>query len=275
MTEQNVKNVLITGASSGIGKAAAQRFLDEGWAVYAVARRLEKMQDLAERGATVMAGDVTRPEEMQAVVAAIEEKHGAVNVLVNNAGYSESGAVEDVPMEDARDQMEVNVFGLIRLCQFVLPGMRRQRSGRIINVSSIVGKITFPASGWYSATKHALEALSDALRFEVAPFGIDVVLVEPGAIRTEFQQVAVRAVAENSKEGPYANLADVYTRMLESRSGDRTPGPEVVANVIYKAASAKRPRTRYPVPFSARLFILLRKLIPDRLWDRLARTQFR
>lgn len=275
MTEQKTKNVLVTGASAGIGKATAERFLEEGWKVYAVARRVEKMEDLAARGATTMQMDVTKEADMKRVVAAIEAEHGAVDVLVNNAGYSESGAIEDVPVEDARYQMEVNVFGLVRMTQFVLPKMRQQRGGRIINISSMVGKITFPTSGWYSATKHALEALSDALRFEVAPFGIDVVLIEPGAIRTEFQQVAARTVEENSRDGLYANLARTYTRLLETRSGDNTPGPEVVADVIYRAASAKRPKTRYLVPFNANLFVLLRRLAPDRIWDMLLRTQFK
>lgn len=275
MVEHNNKVVLVTGASSGIGKAAAERFLLEGWMVYATARRVEKMKDLEGRGATVMQMDVTKEVDMQRVVTAIEAKHGAVDILVNNAGYSESGAIEDVPIADARYQMEVNVFGLVRLTQLVLPQMRQLGGGRIINISSIVGKITFPISGWYSATKHALEAISEALRFEVAPFGIDVVLIEPGAIRTEFQGVATQALDEHSQTGPYANLARVYARFLKARTGSNIPGPEVVARVIYNAATAKRPKTRYPVPFSAHLSILLRTLAPDRIWDAVLRTQFK
>ncbi len=275
MADHNKKIVLVTGASSGIGKAAAERFLAEGWIVYATARRLEKMKDLEALGATIMQMDVTKEADMQRVVAAIEAKYGAIDILVNNAGYSESGAIEDVPTDDARYQMEVNVFGLVRLTQLVLPKMRQQGSGRIINISSIVGKITFPITGWYSATKHALEAISDALRFEVAPFGIDVVLIEPGAIQTEFQGVAAQALDEHSQTGPYANLARVYARFLKARSGSNVPGPEVVAKVIYKAAIARRPRTRYPVPFTAHLSILLRALAPDRIWDAVLRTQFK
>src|SRR5947209_10319616 len=183
--------VLITGCSTGIGRATAERLARSGRTVYATARRLDSIADLEREGCRTLALDVTDEQSMRAAVAAVEEAEGAVGALVNNAGYSQSGAVEDVPMEQVRRQFETNVFGLIRMCQLVLPGMRRRGSGRIVNLSSMGGKLVFPGGGVYHATKHAVEAISDALRFEVRGFGIGVSIVEPGLIKTEFGHAAV------------------------------------------------------------------------------------
>src|SRR5919202_5451914 len=172
--------VLITGCSTGIGRATAERLAGNGHTVYATARKPESIADLEAKGCRTMALDVTDEESMSAAVRAVEEAEGAVGALVNNAGYSQSGAIEDVSMESVRKQFETNVFGLLRMCQLVLPGMRRAASGRIVNVSSMGGRLTFPGGGIYHATKHAVEALSDAMRFEVGGFGVDVVLIEPG-----------------------------------------------------------------------------------------------
>src|SRR3954454_12257234 len=190
------KAVLVTGCSTGIGRATAERLAAGGWTVYATARRLESVADLAERGCRVLALDVTDEASMAAAVRTVQDEQGAVGALVNNAGYSQSGAVETVPLEDVRRQFETNVFGLARMCQLALPGMRAQGWGRVVNLSSMGGKLTFPGGGYYHATKHAVEALSDALRFEVAGFGVKVVVVEPGTIRTGFADAATTSLED-------------------------------------------------------------------------------
>ena len=200
MPEQS-KVVLITGCSSGIGHATAEVMAASGHRVYATARKPDAIADLAQRGCRTLALDVTDEQSMRAAVATVEEAEGAVGVLVNNAGYSQSGAVETLDMDDVRRQFETNVFGLIRMCQLVLPGMRARRSGRIINVSSMGGKLTFPGGGAYHATKHAVEAISDALRFEVKGFGVDVVVIEPGLIKTHFAETA-KATVDAPGRGP-------------------------------------------------------------------------
>ena len=272
--------VLVTGCSSGIGHATAGRLARSGWTVYATARRLDAMAGLEEAGCRLLRLDVTDDESMRAAVEEIERVEGAVDVLVNNAGYSLSGAIESVPLDEVRRQFETNVFGLVRLTQLVLPGMRAQGRGRIVNVSSMGGRLTFPGGGYYHATKHAIEALSDALRFEVRGFGIDVVVIQPGLIQTGFSDAAVGTIADRSDDpdGPYdvfnqavaAATAGAYRNALSRTLGG---GPDVVARTIERAITTKRPRTRYRVTGSARLFIVLRRLLPDRLWDGLvART---
>jgi NAD(P)-dependent dehydrogenase (short-subunit alcohol dehydrogenase family) len=271
------KVVLITGCSSGIGHATAEVMAASGHRVYATARNADAIADLAQRGCRTLALDVTDEQSMRAAVATVEEADGAVGVLVNNAGYSQSGAVETLDMDDVRRQFETNVFGLIRMCQLVLPGMRARHSGRIINVSSMGGKLTFPGGGAYHATKHAVEAISDALRFEVKGFGVDVVVIEPGLIKTHFAETA-KATMDASDGGPYAKFNEAiaaatvgaYQGPLSRLGG----GPETVAKTIEKAATAKRPRTRYPVTASARLFMGQHALLTDRMWDAVAGTQF-
>ena len=214
---------------------------------------------------------------MAAAVRAIEDEHGAVGVLVNNAGYGQGGAIEEVPVEDMRRQFETNVFGLARLTQLVLPGMRGQRWGRIVNVSSMGGKLTLPGGGVYHATKHAVEALSDALRFEVKPFGVDVVVIEPGVIKTRFGDVNVGSIDLGDPDGPYAEFNQGVARVVAGAYSDKARGmgtSEGVARVIERAVSARRPRTRYVYPAMGRALITARRLLPDRAFDLVLRTRY-
>jgi NAD(P)-dependent dehydrogenase (short-subunit alcohol dehydrogenase family) len=282
MADRVSQAVLITGCSSGIGRATAERLAARGWTVYATARRVEAIADLEERGCRLLPLDVTREESMRAAVEAVCAREGAVGALVNNAGYSQSGAIEEVPMDLVRRQFETNVFGLVRMCQLVLPGMRAQRHGRIVNVSSMGANFTFPGGGFYHATKYAVEAISDALRFEVRRFGVDVVIVQPGIIRTGFADAATHAMDEGGATpaaGPYgtfnAALAgatqSVYERGPLARLGG---GPEIVARAIERAISARAPKIRYRVTPSARLLVGQHAIMPARLWDRMLTTQF-
>ena len=273
------KSVLITGCSSGIGDATARHLARNGWTVYATARRPDTLASLEAAGCKTLACDVTDEESMRGCVDAVAAAEGAVGVLVNNAGYSQSGAVESVDMDSIRRQFETNVFGLIRMSQLVLPGMRDQGWGRIVNISSMGGRLTFPGGGVYHATKHAVEAICDAMRFEVAGFGVDVVCVEPGLIVTGFGDAAARSLEEGaSGEGPYgefnarvgAATAAVYKGPMRRLGG----GPETVARTIEKAITARRPRSRYKVTPSAKLAIAQRRLVSDRVWDRAMAAQF-
>jgi NADP-dependent 3-hydroxy acid dehydrogenase YdfG len=267
--------VLITGCSSGIGHATAERLAADGWKVYATARRPEVITDLKDKGCETLALDVTDEQSMSAAVTAVTEAEGAVGVLVNNAGYSQSGAVESVPLDQIRRQFETNVFGLVRMCQLVLPGMREQSWGKIVNIGSMGGRLTFPGGGIYHATKYSVEALSDALRFEVRGFGVDVILVEPGLIVTSFGETASATVEEG---GPYERFNRHVAKVTEETY--RGPlvklgaGPEAVAATIAKALKSGRPKPRYPVTPSAHLMINQRRFTPDRLWDLMMRAQF-
>jgi NAD(P)-dependent dehydrogenase (short-subunit alcohol dehydrogenase family) len=274
------KAVLITGCSSGIGWATAERLVDVGWKVYATARNVEKIAPLEQCGCQLLPLDVIDEDAMRLAVDEVEQREGAVGVLVNNAGYSQSGGVEAVSMEKVRRQFETNVFGLARMwCQLVLPGMRRQGYGRIVNVSSMGGKLTFPGGGYYHATKHAVEALSDALRFEVEGFGVKVSVIEPGLIRTGFADTAVGSMDDLDGENPYAGFdegvarttAENYERGPISKLGG---GPEAVAEAIEQAISARSLKSRYAVTPSAHLFLRLRRLLPDRAWDAVLRTTY-
>ena len=282
--------VLITGCSSGIGEATARRLAEHGHTVYATARRTETLEGLAAAGCRTLALDVTDEQSMSDAVAEVERAEGAVGVLVNNAGYSQSGTIEQVPMADVRRQFETNVFGLVRMCQLVLPGMRSRRAGRIVNVSTMGANFTFPGGGFYHASKYAVEAISDALRFEVGGLGIDVVVIQPGLIRTKFSETAVgsldgaaggggAAVDNGADDDPYANfnsqLARATKEVYEKGPAAKLGGPpEAVAATIEKAIGARRPRTRYLVTPSARVLVGQRKVMTDRMWDRFLRTQF-
>jgi NAD(P)-dependent dehydrogenase (short-subunit alcohol dehydrogenase family) len=271
------KAVLITGCSTGIGRATAQHLASNGWTVYATARREESIADLRDAGCNTLALDVTDEASMEAAVAAVKAKHGAVGVLINNAGYSQSGAVESVPMADVRRQFETNVFGLVRLTQLVLPGMRKQRWGKVVNISSMGANFVFPGGGFYHATKYAVDAISDALRFEVKGFGIDVVIIQPGLIKTEFGHAAVGAVpGEGGAYGEFnVAVGEATEGAYESGPlGKLGGGPETVATAIEKAITAKRPKARYRVTPSAHLLIAQRSLMTDRMWDRVMKTQF-
>jgi NADP-dependent 3-hydroxy acid dehydrogenase YdfG len=275
------KAVLITGCSSGIGEATARRLAAGGWTVYATARRLETIEHLKDAGCRTLALDVTDEASMRAAVDEVQRTEGAVGVLVNNAGFSQGGAIEQVPMEAVRAQFETNVFGLIAITQMVLGGMREQRWGKVVNIGSMGGRLTFPGAGLYHATKYSLEAISDALRFEVRGFGVDVVLIEPGLIVTEFAATAVAKASEAGEaatDGPYAEfdakVSALTTGVYEGPMRHLGGGPDVVAKAIEKAISRRRAPSRVSVTASARLSILQRKLTPDRVWDAAMRSQF-
>jgi len=280
MADSVSKAVLITGCSTGIGRATAELLAAKGWTVYATARRADTIRDLAGRGCKTLALDVCDEASIRNAVGAIESAEGTVGVLINNAGYGQEGVVEEVPMELVRRQFETNVFGLTHLTQLVLPGMRRQGWGKIVNVSSMGGKLTFPGGGFYHATKHAVEALSDALRYEVRPFGIDVIVIEPGPIKTQFGDTAIGSINAAAKsDSPYAAfnavIAKKITEAYEGPMARMAAGPEAVAQVIEKAISSPRPKTRYPVTAAARVLLGLRRWLPDRAFDAVLRTQFR
>ncbi len=264
------KVALVTGASSGIGEATARRLRESGFTVYAVARRVERMGALSDRGVRIVRTDLTVDADLVALVERVVDEAGRVDVLVNNAGYGSYGSLEEVPLEEARRQFEVNVFGLARLVQLVLPHMRAQRSGRIVNVSSMGGRFGEPLGDWYHATKFAVEGLSDSLRPELAPFGIHVVVIQPGSVSTEWGAIAADHLVEVSGDGPYAEQAAKSAAVLRlSRHGEPTgSSPDVIAAAVVKAATAGRPRTRYRVGQLATPFVVARKLLPDRAWDR-------
>ena len=267
---------LVTGASSGIGKATALRLAALGFTVYAAARRVERMSDLADHGIHVEPLDVTDDGSMVRVVDKIVSEQARIDVLVNNAGYGSYGAVEDVPIAEARRQFEVNVFGLARLTQLVLPHMRAQRDGYIVNISSMGGKIWEPLGGWYHAAKFAVEGLSDCLRAEVAEFGIKVVVVQPGSITSEWATISADNVEAISADTPYRDQAKFIARGLrKSDTSFLTSEPEVVAAAIGKAVQRAKPRTRYPVGGGARVFLFAERVLTDRGFDRFIRLAYR
>jgi NAD(P)-dependent dehydrogenase (short-subunit alcohol dehydrogenase family) len=264
------KTAFVTGASAGIGEATARALLAAGYRVFAGARRLDRMAGLAAAGATLLKLDLTDDASIVAAVNTIKNAAGRIDVLVNNAGYGSYGALEDVPLDEGRRQFEVNVFGLARLCQLVLPTMRAQKSGKIVNVTSIGGKIWEPLGGWYHATKFAVEGLSDCLRVEVAPFGVNVIVIEPGAIRTEWAGIARDGLLQMSGGSAYAELTKRHARMLATAdTSSLASPPEVVARTIVRAVTARRPKTRYATGGGARTILFLRKILPDRMFDRL------
>lgn len=267
MTESKV--ALVTGASSGIGEATVRQLLHQRYRVYAAARRVERMSSLEQAGAHVVALDVTDDSSMGAAVAHIVQDAGRIDVLVNNAGYGSFGALEDVPLDEARAQFEVNIFGLARLTQLVLPIMREQRDGYIVNISSVGGKIWEPLGSWYHATKYAVEGLSNSLRVEVARFGIKVVVIEPGLIRSEFSDISADHLEATSEGSAYSDQASAVVRALRGVNDRRlTSDPQVVARAIGRAVSRTRPRTRYAVGGGARSVLFLESVLSDRGFDR-------
>jgi NAD(P)-dependent dehydrogenase (short-subunit alcohol dehydrogenase family) len=274
------KAVLITGCSTGIGRASALRLARSGWRVYATARRPESIADLQQAGCETLALDVTDEQSMLSAVDTVERAEGAVGVLINNAGYSQGGAIETVPLEAVRRQFETNIFGLVRLTQLVLPKMRAQRWGKIVNLGSMGGRLSFPGGGHYHATKHALEALSDAMRFELRGFGIDVILLEPGLITTEFGEAATASISDVTGPGedPYARFnATVGAVTKGAYEGPMRlfgAGPDRVAKVIERAITRRRPPARIAITPSAKVTIAARRLLSDRVWDAAMRRQF-
>jgi len=262
----DAKVCLVTGASSGIGRATALELLKAGHIVYGAARRVHKMEGIRTVGARVLEMDARREEDLDRAVATVLEAHQRIDVLVNNAGTVLHGAVEDVPLDYAHDQLEVNLLAPARLIQLVLPHMRKQGSGTIVNVSSIGGEIALPLGAWYYASKHALEALSDTLRTEVEPFGVDVVIVQPGIIRTEFEDATAAQLREFSGGGAYGRMAEAMARRSETGLADGSD-PGVVAAVIREAVEAERPETRYAVGHLADKLLELNRSLPDREWD--------
>ncbi len=266
--------ILITGASSGIGKDFAKGLLQDGHIVYGAARRVEKMDDIKQLGAKVLEMDVTDDTSMVKGIETIIKQEGRVDVLINNAGFGSYGAVEDVPLEDARYQLEVNVFGAARLIQLVLPQMRKQHYGRIINISSIGGKITTPLGGWYHTSKFALEGLSDSLRNEVEQFGIDVVVIEPGGIKSEWSSITADNMMKVSGNTAYKSLAEKFNKSLTTLD-DKLPEPKVITDLVRKAINAKKPKTRYSGGYLAGPALFMRKLLSDRAFDKFIMGQFK
>lgn len=262
------KVVLITGASSGFGKEVAKRLLEKGYRVYAAARGVEKMEDLKALGASTVRLDVTNDDDVQQVVAEIIRKEGQIDVLFNNAGFGNFGAIEGVDIKDVEYQFNVNVFGLTRMIKAVLPYMREKRSGRIINTSSVVGKISMPFSGYYAATKHAVEAISDALRVEVAPLGIKVSIIEPGPVQTGFESVVNENLAKQNTPDDYKNGMNGFMKSFHSMYM-AAPDAESTVRDVLKAIESRRPKIRYRTTKEATLLIFVKRLLCDRVLDKI------
>ncbi|CQH64762.1 probable oxidoreductase (short-chain dehydrogenase family) (plasmid) [Halobacterium hubeiense] len=269
---------IITGASSGIGEATAVELAEEGASVVLAARREERLETVADRiksnggDALVAPTDITDDGDIVSLVETVQDEFGRIDIIVNNAGFGLYGSVEETPLEDARYQLEVNLFGQARLTQLVIPGMRERGYGKIINISSSGGKVWAPLGAWYHASKHAVEGFSDCLRYELDPHGIDVVIIEPGAIDTEWGEIAVENLREYSADGPYAELAESYIEATQDV--DFSSEPEAVANTITDAVRSNSPKNRYTVGIDAKLMIPLRRFGGDRLYDRIIDYQF-
>lgn len=262
------KVILLTGASSGIGYDTAVALAQQGHKVYAAARRVDRMEPLRQYGIVPLKMDVTDEASMQEGVKTLLDAEGRIDVLINNAGYGYFGAVENVPMDDARNQLEVNVFGLARLCQLVLPTMRAQHSGRIINTASVAGRAVFYYGGWYHVSKYAVESLSDAMRMELKPFGIDVVIIEPGAIKTNWGIIAADHLTESSRGTAYEQTGTMMANNLRNMYLSNTiSDPAVVRKAIVRAVNARRPCTRYRIGRMANAIVFFHWLLPTRWWD--------
>jgi NAD(P)-dependent dehydrogenase (short-subunit alcohol dehydrogenase family) len=268
------KTVLITGASSGIGRATAIYLAQNGYKVYGAARRIEKMQDLPTHGIHPVYLDVTKEESLVACVEQVLKEAGSIDVLINNAGSGYYGALEDMQMADARYQMEVNVFGVARLIQLLLPTMRKNNYGKIVNISSVGGQMTLPMGAWYHASKFAIEGLSGALHKEVKPFGIDVIVIEPGGVKSEMSELGGGYMMRVSGHTVYSSLAkgiaDFYGKLGASASD-----PIVIARLIRKSIEAAHPRTRYAGAAGAKLLLFFRKILSDKLFDKLIMSQLK
>jgi NAD(P)-dependent dehydrogenase (short-subunit alcohol dehydrogenase family) len=271
MTDRLVSVALVTGASSGMGRDIALRLLKEGHVVYGAARRVERMANIEAAGGRTTAIDVTDDAAMVAAIRRILDEQGRIDILINNAGYGQFGAIEDVPLSEGRRQLETNLFGPARLVQLCLPTMRAQRSGKIINVSSVAGKAAFPLGGWYHASKFALEGYSDSLRNEVRQFGIDVIVIEPGGVQSEWEGISAEGAERYSGAGAYGPMVASFRKL----QGRKTPPPSVVSDMVVRALRANRPRTRYSGGLGAKPLLALRRLLSDRMFDRLVMSMFR
>ena len=264
------KVALVTGASSGMGKNFAKALLKEGLVVYAAARRLEQMDDLKELGAITLKMDITKDEDLKSVTSLIERQNGGVDILINNAGFGLYGAMEDTSIEDARYQFEVNLFGMARLTQLILPTMREKKAGKIINISSMGGKVYTPLGSWYHATKHAVEGWSDCLRIELAQFGIDVVIIEPGAIQTDFADVMSAPMLKRSGNGAYSTMTHAMAKATKaSYTKGQASDPQVITDLILQAIRSKKPKTRYVAGKFAKPMMFARKWCGDRVFDKI------
>ncbi|HEY0299561.1 MAG TPA: oxidoreductase [Arachidicoccus sp.] len=269
------KTVLVTGASAGIGKATAILLAQNDYNVYGAARRMEKMQDLQVHGIKPISLDITKENSVKAGINQILQESGRIDILVNNAGFGLEGAIEDVPMDDARYQIEVNVFGAMRLAQLVLPKMRENKYGKIVNITSVGGKIAFPLGGWYHASKFALEALSDSMRNEVREFGIDVIVVEPGGTRSEWRNIATDSLMKVSGHTVYKDLA-TKTHHVFTQLSNHITEPAVIAKLIKKGIEAANPKTRYTGnEMNSKALLLLKKILSDKLMDKVIMSQIK
>ena len=267
------KVILLTGASSGIGYQTAESLAKEGHVVYGAARRTEKMETLKQFGVKSIYLDVTDEESIKSAIDTIIGNEGRIDVLINNAGYGSYGAIEDVKINEVKMQFEVNLFGLARLVQLVLPHMRKQKSGRIINISSMGGRLTSYFGGWYHATKYALEAFSDALRMEVADFGIDVSLIEPGGIKTEWGIIAADKLANSAKGGVYEKeVLKTAEGMKKQYSRNMLSNPIVITKAISKAVNSRRPKARYLIGFMAKPLVFLHTILPARVFEKIMKS---
>jgi len=266
------KIVLITGASAGIGKATAIYLAANGYTVYGAARRVDRLNDLMPLGIKVIPMDVTDEDSMVNGVNQIISAEGKIDILVNNAGYGSYGAIEDVSIADAKQQLEVNLFGLARLIQLVLPKMREQHYGKIVNISSIGGKMATPFGGWYHASKFALEGLSDSLRNEVKQFGIDVIVIEPGGIKSEWGQIAMDSLIKTSGNTAYKALAGKFTNAF-AQTEHKNPEPIIIAELIKKGIEAKKPKARYSAGYMAAPALFMARFLPDGLKDKVMMSQ--
>ncbi|MFO7667811.1 MAG: oxidoreductase [Desulfobacterales bacterium] len=269
-----MKTVLITGASAGFGKRVAEKLLDEGYTVYAAARRVEKMRDIEAKAAHILKMDVTDTASVDAGVNQMIDEQKHIDVLFNNAGYGSYGTIESIPLEEIQYQYDVNVFGMARVIKAVLPHMRKRRCGLIINTASVVGHVSTPVMGWYASTKHAVEGMSDALRSEVKHLGVDVVMIEPGAVKTEFDEVAFANLDKVDHPDDYKDLVAAFKRYAKGLYA-KCPGPESTADAVLKAIKAKRPKARYATTIDAKVLPKLKRLLGARLFDKALLSQLK
>jgi NAD(P)-dependent dehydrogenase (short-subunit alcohol dehydrogenase family) len=276
MFDRQKKTAFVTGASSGMGKEIAKRLIKDGFQVYVAARQVEKMADLAALGARPLCMDISKEKDIVAAVDTVLSEVDGVDVLVNNAGFGLYGPVEDIGIDEARYQFEVNVFGPARLTQLLLPAMRNKKAGTVVNITSMGGKMYSLLGAWYHATKHALEGWSDCLRLELAPFGIKVVVIEPGLIETGFGDIVADGLLNRSGTGTYAKVRQAVAKITRATYGHgRGSNPRIIADVVSKAVRSGKPRTRYAAGKYAKMMIGVRKWLGDRVFDRLILSQMR